>query len=329
MKARAFWVTGPGVGEIKTEAIDDPSGQEIRVRTLYSGVSRGTETLVFQGRVPASQHQRMKCPFQVGQFGQAVKYGYISVGRVESDGDLAGRNVVCLHPHQDRYVVPRSAVTVLPEGFDPAIAVLAPNMETAVNGVWDCRPQRGDRVTVIGAGVVGALVAWRMQAEVDHPVQLVDLQPSRAGIAEALGLSFAIPADAWIERNLVVHASGSPAGLRRALELAGDDGRIVEMSWFGDRQIELPLGEAFHSRRLTIQCSQVGALPPHMRDSMDFAGRMRVVLDALSGHPELRVLINSEGSFESLPQTMKRLAEGAPEVLCHRVRYQETDPCTD
>ena len=329
MKARAFWVTAPGVGEIRTEEIDDPSGEEVLVKALYSGISRGTEILVFQGRVPTSERQRMKCPFQVGQFGSAVKYGYINVGRVEAGGDLTGRHVVCLHPHQNRYVVPRSAVTVLPEGFDPALAVLAPNMETAVNGVWDSQPQRNDRVTVIGAGVVGALVAWRMQAAVDHPVQLVDLQPSRSGIAGALGLSFATPSEALTERSLVVHASGSPAGLRRALELAGDDGRIVEMSWFGDRRIELPLGEAFHSRRLTIQCSQVGALPPHMRDSMDFAGRMRVVLDALTGHPELRVLINSEGSFESLPHTMKRLAEGAPEVLCHRVRYQETDPCTD
>lgn len=329
MKAHSFWVTAPGVGEIRSESIPTPAADEVLVRTLYSGVSRGTETLVFEGRVPESQFDRMRCPHQGGEFGQALKYGYIAVGVVEQGRDLVGRHVFCLHPHQDRFVVKRSAVTPLIEGLDPSLAVLAANMETAVNGVWDARPTAGDRVTVIGSGVVGALVAWRMGREVDAPVELVDIQPTREALADPLGVEFRTPEAATPDRTIIVHASGTAAGLRRALELAGDDGRIIEMSWFGDRHVALPLGEAFHSRRLSIACSQVGAIPPAMRGTMDFMGRMKVVMNALRNHPELHVLINSEGTFRSLPKTMQRLAEGASEVLCHRVRYEESDPCID
>ena len=329
MRARSFWVTAPGIGEIRSEVLREPAEDEVLVRTLYSGVSRGTETLVFQGRVPESQYDRMRCPHQGGHFGRELKYGYIAVGVVEQGDGMVGQRVFCLHPHQDRFVVKRSAVTLLIEGLDPALAVLAANMETAVNGVWDASPTPTDRVTVIGAGVVGALVAWRLGRAVNAPVELVDILSSRSSLAEPLGLAFKTPEAATPNRTLIVHASGTAAGLRHALELAGDDGRIIEMSWFGDQLVALPLGEAFHSRRLTIACSQVGAIPPSMRDSMDFAGRMDVVMDALLHHPELKVLINSEGSFRSLPKTMERLAEGAPEVLCHRVCYEENDPCID
>jgi hypothetical protein len=323
VKAQAFWVTAPGAGELRTETLADPGADQLLVQTLFSGVSRGTESLVFRGAVPVSQHDRMRCPHQVGSFDGPVKYGYINVGRVERGSGLEGRNVFCLFPHQDRYVVNRSDVTVLPEGMDPSIAVLAANMETAVNGVWDARPLRTDRVTVIGAGVVGALVAWRLQFEVDAPVELVDTRSDREALARALGMTFSLPHDAQADRTLIVHASGSEAGLRQALELAADDGRIVEMSWYGDRDVSLPLGEAFHSRRLTIQSSQVGAIPPHLRGEFSFADRMKVVLAALQKHPELQVLINSESSFAELPETMARLAGGASEVLCHRVRYEE------
>lgn len=329
MKARAFWVAEPGRGELRTESLPEVGADQVLVRALFSGVSRGTEALVFRGEVPESQHERMRCPHQAGRFNEAVKYGYISVGTVERGCGLENRNVFCLHPHQERYVVDRTAVTLLPEGMNPGLGVLAANMETAVNGVWDAQPNTTDRVTVIGAGVVGALVAWRMQSFVDAPVELVDIRPDRKALADALGLTFAVPDDAQSNRSIVVHASGSEAGLCRALELADDDGRIIEMSWYGDRKVSVPLGEDFHSRRLTIQCSQVGAIPPHMRETHGFSDRMAVVLDLLCSHPELGALINSESAFETLPELMPRLALGASEVLCHRVCYPEEPPCTD
>lgn len=323
MNARAFWVMEPGRGELRTESIREPAEGQVRVRTLFSGVSRGTESLVFRGAVPESQHERMRCPHQAGSFDGPVKYGYINVGVVEEGCDLEGRHVFCLFPHQDHYVADRSAVTVLPGDFDPSMAVLAANMETAVNGVWDASPDPTDRVTVIGAGVVGALVAWRMQQLVEAQVELVDVRSDRESLARSLGVGFALPHEAQNDRTIVVHASGSQEGLVRALELAADDGQIIEMSWYGDRRVSLPLGEDFHCRRLTLKCSQVGAIPPHMRDRVDYAARMSIAVDLLAGAPELNALINSEGRFEDLPETMSRLAAGASEVLCHRVRYQE------
>jgi len=323
MDARSFWVEQPGVGTIRTETLPSIGPEQVRVRTLFTGVSRGTESLVFRGRVPANQYSSMRCPHQVGEFSTPIKYGYISVGVVEEGCGMEGQSVFCLYPHQDHFVVDRSAVVPLPESLDPGLAVLASNLETAVNGCWDADPRPEDTVTIIGAGVVGILVAWRIQAETGRPVELVDIDPGRAAVAAHLGLAFCTPDQARTERSLIVHASGSQAGLCSALDLAAPDGRIIEMSWFGDREVSLPLGENFHSRRLTIQCSQVGALPPRMRGEWSYFKRMALVLSLLNEHPELGILINSEGSFDSLPETMSRLAESGAGVLCHRVHYQE------
>jgi threonine dehydrogenase-like Zn-dependent dehydrogenase len=323
MNARSFWVEQPGVGVIRTETLPAIGPEQVRVRTLFTGVSRGTESLVFRGRVPANQHAAMRCPHQVGEFSTPIKYGYIAVGVVEEGCGMEGKAVFCLYPHQDCFVVARSAVVLLPEALDPALAVLASNLETAVNGCWDADPTPDDTVTVIGAGVVGILVAWRIQAEIGRPVELVDIDPQRALVADHLGLAFSAPEQARSGRSLIVHASGSTAGLRSALELAAPDGRIIEMSWFGDQEVSLPLGEHFHSRRLTIRSSQVGALPPRMRGEWTYSRRMALVLSLLSEHPELGILVNSEGSFDSLPETMARLAESGAGVLCHRVQYQE------
>jgi len=326
MNARAFWVDSPGMSSIRSVDLNDPNANEVRVRTLFSGVSRGTESLVYGGHVPPSQHDSMRCPNQEGSFSFPIKYGYICVGVVESDGDLKGSHVFCLHPHQTHFVVPRTAITPLPDGLDPAMAVLAANLETAVNGVWDANPQPGERVSVVGAGVVGALVAWRLRSVTGLNVELVDLNPDRAVLAQALGLEFRCPSDATPERDLIVHASGSEAGLLQALEMAAPDGRIIEMSWFGDRPVLLPLGEAFHSRRLTLQCSQVGQIPPRLRDEWDYSRRLTLVLALLRDHPELACLISCESDFEDMPKTMKRLVSNGG-VLCHRIRYPEEAPC--
>ena len=160
-QARAFWVVAPGRGEIRGEPLRDPSADEVAVRALYSGISRGTESMVFAGRVPASERDRMAAPFQVGAFPAPVKYGYASVGTIErGPAALTGRRAFVLHPHQTCYVVPASAVHLLPDSVPPARAVLAANLETAVNGVWDAGVHVGDRVTIVGAGTVGSLVAY-------------------------------------------------------------------------------------------------------------------------------------------------------------------------
>ncbi|MBS9404550.1 zinc-binding alcohol dehydrogenase [Halomonas sp. TRM85114] len=321
--ATAYWTLAPGRGALQPEPLAEPTAGEVRVKTLYSGISRGTETLVFQGRVPQSEWQRMRAPFQAGDFPAPVKYGYTSVGVVEAGAPpLLGREVFCLYPHQDRYVVPAEAVTPLPDGLPAARAVLAANMETAINGVWDAEPGVGDRITVIGAGVVGCLVAWLCEAMPGTCVQLVDVAAERAGLAASLGLDFTTPDadDLCDERDIVIHASGNPEGLRLALALAGTEARVIEMSWFGASEVNLPLGEAFHSRRLTLRASQVGRLPTEHAPRWDYRRRLALALELLRDS-RLDALISGESPFAELPELMPHLAEGAGKVLCHRLRY--------
>jgi threonine dehydrogenase-like Zn-dependent dehydrogenase len=320
--ARAFWVAAPGRGEIRREQLATPSEGTVLVRTLYSGISRGTETLVFNGRVPESEWARMRAPFQVGNFPAPVKYGYSCVGHVEQGpADLMGRTVFALHPHQTRFIVPAAAVHPLPDGIPPARAVLTANLETALNGLWDARPHLGDRIAVVGAGAVGCLVAWLAARMPGCRVELMDINPARATVAAAIGVRFTSPTAAVRDADLVMHASGSPAGLALALELAGHEARIVEMSWFGDQVVPLPLGSAFHARRLTIVSSQVGTVAASQRARWDARRRMQLAL-ALLSDPALDHLITGESSFDSLPDVMATLASSPGDALCHRITYQ-------
>lgn len=320
-EARAFWVAAPGRGEIRGETLPAPSSGELLVRALFSGVSRGTEALVFQGRVPATEHERMRAPFQVGAFPAPVKYGYASVGRVEhGPGDLVGRHVFSLYPHQTRYVVPARAVTVLPDNVPPARAVLAATLETAINGVWDARLQVGDRVTVIGAGTVGCLAAWIAGRIAGCDVELVDVNPRRAPAARALGVRFAEPAAAIADADIVMHASGSASGLALALRVAGFEATIVEMSWYGDQAVPVALGESFHARRLTLKSSQVGRVACSQRARWDASRRMQLALSMLAD-PALDILITGESDFDTMPELMAQLATAPGDTLCHRIRY--------
>jgi len=319
--ARAFWVAAPGRGEIRTEPVAPPASGEVLVRAIYSGISRGTESLVFRGRVPPTEFERMRAPFQAGRFPAPVKYGYASVGEVE-DGppDLVGRLVFTLYPHQTRYVVPASAVHVLPPGTPPGRAVLAANLETAINGAWDARPHVGDRVSVVGAGAVGCMTAWLVSRMPGCEVELVDTNPSRATAARALGVRFALPDQASTEADVVIHASGAPAGLTLALQLAAFEATVVEMSWYGDQEVPLSLGQAFHARRLTITSSQVGSVAATQRARWDTRRRMQLALRLLES-PALDALITGESGFDELPDAMERLSTSAGDTLCHRIRY--------
>jgi 2-desacetyl-2-hydroxyethyl bacteriochlorophyllide A dehydrogenase len=323
--ARAFWVVAPDQGELRPETLPEPGPGEILVQTLYSGVSRGTESLVFRGEVPPSEWSAMRAPFQEGRFPGPVKYGYQSVGRVEEEGEaggesLLGREVFCLFPHQTHFVVPREAVVPLPSGLPAPRAVLAANMETAVNAHWDASPRTGDRVVVIGAGVVGLLIAWLTARIPGVELTLVDVNRDRARVAAVLDLPFATTLPDDDGADLVVHASGNPAGLEGAMELLGPEGTLVEVSWFGDRPVQLPLGGAFHSRRLTLRSSQVGRLPPERAPRWTHRRRMELALNLLRD-PVLDHLVTSESGFDELPSVMAGLADSPGGTLCHRVRY--------
>lgn len=324
-RARAFWVAAPGHGELRSEDLPPPGRGEALVRTLASGISRGTETLVFQGRVPKSEWQRMRCPFQSGEFPAPVKYGYASVGVVEAlgpdaAGDLRGKRVFCLYPHQDRYVVPAMALVPVPDTVPDRRAVLAANMETAVNALWDAGPRIGDRIAVVGAGVIGALVAALAARIPGTAVELIDIDPRRGDLAAALGCQFAPPDAANGKADLVFHASGAPEGLATALSLAGFEARVIELSWYGDRPVTLPLGEAFHARRLQIVSSQVGQVAAPRRSRRSHRDRMALALSLLMEACFDR-LLSGESPFAELPAAMSRLAETPDGALCHVIRY--------
>jgi len=319
--ARAFWIAAPGRGEIRDEEIGGPSAADVVVRALYSGISRGTEALVFQGRVPATEYQRMRAPFQAGEFPAPVKYGYSSVGRVErGPADLVGRDVFVLYPHQTHYVVAATSVHVLPPQVPPARAVLAANLETAINALWDARPHVGDRIAVVGGGTVGCLAAWLAGRMPGCDVELVDTRASRAAIARALGVRFAPPDRASGHADLVIHASGTGAGLETALRLAGFEATIVEVSWYGDERVTVPLGGGFHANRLTLKSSQVGSVADSQRPRWDARRRMGLALTMLAD-PALDALITGESSFDELPHVLARLASDPGDELTHRIRY--------
>ncbi len=328
INAAAFWTTAPGQGDLRPEPLPVAPGEgEALVRTLFTGISRGTEATVFHGRVPESQHDLMRAPFQAGDFPFPVKYGYSAVGVVEvGPAALVGRTVFCLHPHQDRFIVPTAALVPLPPGVPPARAVLAANMETAVNALWDAPPRLGDKVVVLGAGVVGCLVA-RLAAQVPGVrVTLADPATGRRAVAERLGLFFCRPQEAPPDADLVVEASGNPAALAPALGLAGFEATLLFLSWYGDETVTLPLGEAFHSRRLRLVSSQVGAVAPARRARRSPADRLATAL-ALLADPAFDVLVSGEDAFADMPRVMPRLLapEAAGTVLCHRIRYPAAD----
>ncbi len=317
----AFWIAAPGRGELRHEAVPTPGIEEASVRTLFTGVSRGTESLIFGGHVPAGEYQRMRAPFQLGDFPGPVKYGYSNVGQVtQGPATLTGKSVFCLYPHQQQYVVPCDALYLLPEGVPAARAVLAANLETALNGLWDAGAAPGDRISVIGAGSVGCLTAWLAARIPGCDVELVDHNASRAAIARGLGVRFAQPGGATPEADVVFHASGSTEGLSLALHIAAFEATVVELSWYGDRPVTLPLGEAFHARRLTLKSSQVGAIGGARRARWSLRRRMELALCLLTD-PALDLLINSESRFEELPQTLERLSRAPGDVIMHRVRY--------
>ena len=323
----AFWIRSPGQSGIEPVEIDPvdlrhDGSDDVLVRTLYSGVSRGTETLVFGGGVPASQYAVMRAPFQEGEFPGPVKYGYLNVGVVEAGpADLVGRTVFCLYPHQTRYVVPASAVVPVPDTVPAQRAILAGTVETAVNALWDAAPLVGDRIAIVGGGMVGCCVAGVVAGLPGARVQLIDVDPARAAVAEAFGVGFATPDQALGECDIVVHASATRAGLALALRLLATEGEVVELSWYGDREVSVPLGEAFHSRRLTIRSSQVGSVAPARRVRRTFGDRLALALDLLA-NPAFDTLITGESRFTELPDVMRSLASGELFALCHRINYR-------
>jgi NADPH:quinone reductase-like Zn-dependent oxidoreductase len=320
--AEALWYVGPGRAEIREETLAPLVPHHVRVRAPHGAISRGTEALVLAGRVPETEFERMRAPFMDGTFPFPVKYGYATVGRVESGLDhLVGHIIFALHPHQTLFDVPAEAMVPVPKGVPPERAVLAANMETAINAVWDAAPRPADRIAIVGAGVVGALVAFCLKKSVaDADVTLVDVNPSRAELAQAFGVRFSHPDAAPFDCDLVVHTSATAAGLATALNLAADEATVLELSWYGAGIVAVPLGGAFHSRRLRLISSQVGKVAPSHRKDWTRRARLELALQFTSA-PELEVLMEPAVAFRDLPSRLPAILAPLSGALCQRIDY--------
>jgi NADPH:quinone reductase-like Zn-dependent oxidoreductase len=327
MQAKALWYVAPGRAELRDEAVAAPAADgdrgEARVRALFGAVSRGTERLVCNGKVPAGEFERMRAPFMAGAFPFPVKYGYATVGRVEAGpSDLYGRIVFALHPHQTVFTVPANQVVPIPAAVPPQRAVLAANMETALNALWDGAPGPCDRIAVVGAGVVGLLLA-RLAARIPGTeVTVVDIAPARAALARALGAGFANPEAAPAGCDLVFHASGTGAGLATAMRIAGEEAAIVELSWHGAGEVAVPLGERFHSGRLRLVSSQVGKVATSHRPRWSHGRRLAAAV-ALLDDAVLDGLLAPAVDFQDLPARLPALLAGEADARCPLIRYPD------
>jgi NADPH:quinone reductase-like Zn-dependent oxidoreductase len=319
--ATALWYVTRGRAELRPSPLRPAEAQEAVVKTLWSGLSRGTERLVFEGRVSTTESERMRAPMQEGDFPYPVKYGYCAVGVVEEGPrELQGRAVFALHPHQDRFVAPAAMLAPVPEGVPPRRAVLAANMETALNALWDSGAGPGDRIVVVGAGVVGLLVGYLAARLPGAEVTMVDIDLSRRAIARELGCRFRKPLDAPDDADIAFHTSATAPGLACALSCAGPEAAVVEMSWYGDAPVGVPLGLDFHSRRLKLISSQVGHVSPSRRARWSHRRRLDKAL-ALLADERLDALITEEVAFRDLPDALPSLFAPGASGLATVVRY--------
>ncbi|HET7409319.1 MAG TPA: zinc-binding alcohol dehydrogenase [Paracoccaceae bacterium] len=320
--AEALVYLGPGRAGIEPVELPPMAPGMVEVRTLWSALSRGTERLVFEGRVPRSEHARMRAPHQSGDFPFPVRYGYAAVGIVEDGPEqLIGRHVFALHPHQTRFRLPEDAVVPVPEGVPPARAVLAANMETALNALWDAVPAPGTRCLVVGAGLLGWLVTALISLRPDLRVDICDIRTGLDPLAAHFSVNIvtpgAVPSDAC---EIAFHASATAAGLQTAIESLAFEGRVIELSWFGDRPVELRLGGAFHAKRLSIIASQVGHVARPRRAALTRRDRLARALAALAD-PRLDALVTEEVAFAELPARLPRLLAPGASGIATRVVY--------
>ncbi len=320
--ARSIWYTQPGVAEMRTAPLAVPREGMAFVKTLFTGISRGTERLVMSGAVPEAEKARMRAPMQEGEFPFPVKYGYCGVGVVESGPpELMGRTVFCLHPHQDQFIAPVGMLVPIPDGIPARRATLAANMETALNAFWDSGAGPADRIVVVGAGIVGLMVTALAARIPGAEVTVIDVAGDRRSLVESFGARFeTAPSPASAGADVVFHTSVSAAGLNTAIACVGLEGTVVEMSWYGDRDVPVRLGGAFHSQRLKLVSSQVGQISPGHRPRWDYRRRIEAALRLLADD-RLDALVADEIAFADAPSELPRILGPGASGLAPVIRY--------
>jgi 2-desacetyl-2-hydroxyethyl bacteriochlorophyllide A dehydrogenase len=327
VKARALWFAAPRTATLREESVPPPGPGEVRVETVASAVSSGTEMLVYRGEVP--QHLPLDLPTLRGTYGFPIKYGYAAAGRVFDMGPgveqfSVGDPVFVHHPHQEVFVVPARMPVRLPEGLDPLLGVFVANLETAINVVHDTPLRLGESALVLGGGVVGQLVARLLRLAGAGAVLVVDPLHMRRELAVAAGADHALGVEGLNERvkeitggrgvDVAVEASGSGAALQAAIEAVALEGTVVVASWYGTRPVTLDLGGHFHRGRVRLRSSQVGRLDPALAPRWDRDRRTETAV-ALLDKLKLGNLISHRLPFDRAAEAYPLLDERPGEAV--------------
>ena len=310
--ALVYWA--PGEARIEPVQLPELGEGMVEVETEYSGLSRGTERLIFNGRVPEAEWGRMRAPLQVGDFPFPVRYGYSAVGRITA-GNGVGTRVFCLHPHQSHFRVAADWVVPIPENVPSERAILAANMETALNAIWDAELRPGQRCLVVGAGMVGSLITCLLSRRADVSVLLTDVATETGALSNDLNVRFCVPDDVPKGAfDVAFHCAAAESGLQTAVDSLAFEGRVIELSWYGDRPVSVRLGGNFHANRLQIISSQVGHVALARRASTTHRDRLGLALAALADD-RLDALITNKAQFRDLPAALPDLlSDGAPGI---------------
>ncbi|HWN99800.1 MAG TPA: zinc-binding dehydrogenase [Blastocatellia bacterium] len=297
--AVSVWFTSPRTVELRAASARPPSSGEVRIEALYSGISHGSEMMVYRGEVPPGLALDATLPTLQGSCTFPVKYGYASVGRVVDIGsDVSGLSegdlVFAFNPHETCYTVPATVVIRLPQKLDPPIGVFAANIETALNSLLDAAPRLGERVVVIGQGVVGLLITQLARRAGASLVITSDLYETRRRLSLSAGADLAVDpsTDSLSERvaamtrgtgaDVVIEASGQPRALDDAIGIAALEGRVVVVSWYGTKRADLALGSDFHRKRLTLRSSQVSNIDPSLAPRWTVSRRRELAVGYLN-----------------------------------------------
>ena len=313
---RALWHETTEHSTIRSVQIPMDSSK-VLVDARYSLISIGTELLVARGNVPPQLQVDMDVPYMEGDLMLPVKYGYSLVG-VDTSTNTA---VHLMHPHQDKCHVDRLSLFEIPDDVPLKRAALASNLETVLNATWDAAVSPGERVLIVGFGLIGSLIA-RVVADIPGVELIVaEVNPARARLASEMGFeTIEIPLPASAPFDLAFNTSASGKGLQTALDMVGLEGRVIELSWYGNQQVSMSLGGEFHALRKRILSSQVSRIPAHMASRWNFKRRKEAVFRLLQ-NPAFDQHITHEITLDEAPLLFEQWRKQVPDGLGYVIRY--------
>lgn len=320
MKARVLYFQAPRRIEIRDQEVAEPRDDEVRIEAELSGISAGTELLLYRGQVPPGTILDENLPSLSGTVGYPLAYGYAVVGRVVAQGkgvrDLLGRRVFAFETHRSSFLARPEELHLIPEDVPSESAALLPTVETAVGLVHDARPLMGERVLVVGQGVVGLVTTALLSRFPLARVVTVDRWESRRRISVELGAARSLGPEGLDERDfdLTFEVSGSPEALDIALAATGFEGRVIVGSWYGEKRADVDLGTHFHRGRLSIRSSQVSRLPSHLLSRWTKDRRMQVALQAAARLP-VQKLLSHRFPIERAAEAYRLLDESPQDCL--------------